>query len=282
MGPGQSKKVMINSHGEMTDLSYWESQWRDKREPGSRHLDVNKRGLKNFANRKFHQLFSWVLNERKGGKLIEIGCGGSSWLPYFASYFDMEITGIDYSPTGCQRAREILKNLNIHGVIMEADLFRPPSEMLNAFDILVSFGVIEHFSDPSVCIRACSEFLREGGLMITVIPNLTGLAGKIQKCIYPVVLNLHALLEKKDLLEAHRSAGLRVLWCDYFMFFNLSVINIELWKKSHPLVGKLTWEVLRGLTGAMWAMELMLPFLLNPNRYTSPHIVCVAQKCSFS
>lgn len=273
---------MINSHGEKTDPSYWESQWKDKKTPTSCHFDVNKHNLRSFAKRKFHQLFSKVLNERKGQRLIEIGCGGSSWLPYFASYFDMEITGIDYSPTGCRRAREILEDLNIQGVIMEADLFRPPSELLNAFDILVSFGVVEHFSDPSVCICACREFLRDGGLMITVIPNLTGLAGKIQKCIDPAVLNLHALLEKKDLLEAHRSAGLRVLWCDYFIFFNLSVINIELWKKRHPLVGKLAWEVLRGLTGAIWAMESMLPFLLNPNRYTSPHIVCVAQKCAFS
>ena len=277
-GLGQSKKVMINSRGEKTDLSYWESQWSEKGQPKSCFLDVDKPQLKNFAIRKFHHLFSSILNGRKGERLIEVGCGGSLWLPYFASRFNMEITGIDYSPTGCNRAREILKRLNIHGEIIETDLFRPPSEMVDAFDVLVSLGVVEHFSDPSACICACGKFLRLGGKMITVIPNMTGLVGKVQKCMSPVVFNVHVPLKKEDLEEAHRSAGLRVLSCDYFMFFNLSVVNMEFWKKSHPLAGKLVWEGLKGFTGAMWAIESVIPFLLKPNRYTSPLIVCVAQK----
>jgi 2-polyprenyl-3-methyl-5-hydroxy-6-metoxy-1,4-benzoquinol methylase len=269
---------MMNLRGEKTDLSYWESQWREKKLSTSCTINVDNYSLKHFASRKFHRLFSGILNDRKGERLIEIGCGGSLWLPYFASFFDMEITGIDYSPTGCNRAREILKSLNIQGAIIETDLFRPPAEIVEAFDVLVSFGVVEHFLDPSVCICACCKFLRQGGMMITVIPNMTGLVGKIQNRISPVVFNLHVPLEKGDLEEAHKSSGLRVLFCDYFMFFNLSVVNMESWKKSHPLAGKLVWEVLKGFTGAMWAMESVLPFLLKPNRYTSPHIVCVAQK----
>ena len=269
---------MINSHGEKIDLSYWESQWKDGRTPTSCHFDPNKHDLRSFAKRRFHQLFSRVLNERKGQRLIEIGCGGSLWLPYFASYFDMEITGIDYSPTGCNQAREILERLNIHGEIIETNLFRPPSEMTDAFDILVSFGVVEHFSDPSLCVRACSMFLKQAGLMITVIPNMVGIMGKIQKCIDGTVYNVHVPLKKEDLEEAHRSVGLSVLSCDYFMFFNLGMVNIEFWKKSHPFLGKLVWKGFRGITGAMWAMESVLPFLLKPNRFTSPNIVCVAQK----
>jgi 2-polyprenyl-3-methyl-5-hydroxy-6-metoxy-1,4-benzoquinol methylase len=275
-------KSMINLHGEKTEISYWESQWGGKRHPKPYHLDINKRNLRNFKVRKFHQLFSMILNDRRGKRLIEIGCGSSLWLPYFASCFDMEITGIDYSPTGCHQAKELLERFNVRGDILEADLFNPPSEMFGKFDIVVSFGVVEHFSDPSVCIHACSKFMRKEGIMITVIPNMIGLVGKIQKCIDPVVFNLHEPLGKEHLENAHKQAGLRVFFCNYFMFFNLGVVNMKFWKQRHPLAGKFAWEVLKGLTGAMWAMESVFPFLLKPNRHTSPHIVCVAQKCAVS
>ena len=213
-GLEQGEKAIMNFRGEKTDLLYWESQWKQKGQRKACHLDVNKRNLRNFGRKGFHKLFFKFLNDSKAGRLIEIGCADSLWLPYFASSFDMEVTGIDYSPTGCDRAREVLKSVNIPGAIVEADLFRPPSNMLDAFDVLVSFGVVEHFSDPSVCICACGKFLHGGGTMITVIPNMTGLVGKIQKFLSPAVFNLHVPLAKEDLKEAHESAGLRVLFCD--------------------------------------------------------------------
>ena len=269
---------MMNWRGEKTDISYWESQWKEKKQRKSTPLDVTQRNLRNFGRRQFHKLFFKFLNDSKGEKLIEIGCGDSLWLPHFASRFDMKVTGIDYSPAGCHRAREVLKSLNIPGTIIESDLFRSPSEMLGAFDVLVSFGVVEHFSNPSVCICACGKFLHQGGTMITVIPNMTGLVGKIQKLISPAVFNLHVPLAREDLEEAHESAGLHVLFCDYFMFFNLTVVNMEFWRKSHPIAGRIAWGVLKGLTGMIWAIESFFPFLLKANHYTSPHIVCVAQK----
>jgi 2-polyprenyl-3-methyl-5-hydroxy-6-metoxy-1,4-benzoquinol methylase len=282
MDKGECDKMMMDLGGEKTDPSYWESQWSERRRPMSCCLDVDSRRLKTFAIRKFHHLFSGILKDTKGKRLIEIGCGGSLWLPYFASRFNVEITGVDYSPSGCDRSREILRGLGIQGEIIEADLFRLPSEMADAFDVLVSFGVVEHFADPSACIHACSKLLRHSGKMITVIPNMAGLVGKIQKRVSKVVFDLHVPLEKEDLERAHRCAGLRIDSCDYFMFFNLGVVNTEPLKKSHPLAGKLVWECLKGFTGAMWAMESALPFLLRPNRYTSPHIVCVAEKSDAS
>jgi SAM-dependent methyltransferase len=49
------------------------------------------------------------------------------------------------------------------------------------YDISFSVGLIEHFDDPSVALRKHVEILKKDGIMLLLIPNLTGLQGKIFK-----------------------------------------------------------------------------------------------------
>jgi len=61
--------------------------------------------------------------------------------------------------------------------IVCGELFGPPPWMQEMFDIVMSWGVIEHFEDTAGCLQACSRFLKPGGTMITVIPNMCGIPG---------------------------------------------------------------------------------------------------------
>jgi len=51
----------------------------------------------------FYKAFSYV--DISDQKLLEIGGGGSAWLPYFAKEFGFEAYGIDYSELGLPTGR---------------------------------------------------------------------------------------------------------------------------------------------------------------------------------
>ena len=83
---------------------YWDDLWLDADLPEA--VNPDKEGLNNYVNREFHGYFKQHIgnhNEKKM-ELLEIGCAGSAWLPYFAKEFSCYVTGIDYSETGCRMA----------------------------------------------------------------------------------------------------------------------------------------------------------------------------------
>ncbi len=211
----------------------------------------------------------------QGEKILEIGCARSIWLPYFAKEFGFEVYGIDYSKVGCQQAKQILENEGVNGEIVCADFFSPPESMLKAFDVVVSFGVLEHFNDSAACMAAFSTFLKPGGLLITNIPNLCGLNGLIQKMINRPVFDIHTPLDKQTLVDIHQMNGLRIISCNYFLFMNLGVLNFENWN------GGLLYRAavrLRSLVNIVaWSLERAVP-LLKSNRCSSPYINCASTK----
>jgi SAM-dependent methyltransferase len=223
-----------------------------------------------------HEFFSQQFSQLPDPttSLLEIGSARSQWLPYFAREFGFAVTGLDYSPAGCDQAREILRRANIPGTVVEADLFHPPPALQNAFDVVVSFGVVEHFDDTSACIRAISRFLKPGGLMITEIPNLAGLGGRLQRVFCPEIHSVHVIMTAQDLEHAHLDAGLHVDSCDYIINGGFSNVNVSCRRDrpGFPLISRLPMV----LTAPFIAMDVAR-FSTPPNRLTSPYIVCVAR-----
>lgn len=253
---------------------YWDKVWRTygiPEEANPRHV-----GLPNYVNRCFHEYFCEVFSSvnTRGKTLLEIGCARSVWLPYFAKEFAFNVYGIDYSEIGCQQTVQILENERVNGKIVCADFFLPPGSMSKAFDVVVSFGVLEHFKDTTACVAAFSKFLKPGGLLITNIPNLSGLNGLIQKMINRAILDIHVPLKRDAFVQAHQINGLRVISCDYFLFINLGVLNVEnlrggFFYKAAPLR---SW-----INEVVWIFERAVPGL-KPNPWSSPYINCVAVK----
>ena len=256
--------------------SYWDFTWEGTLLPEM--IDPYRSDPNHYLDRKFHDFFRRVFldKETKNKKLLEIGCARSIWLPYFAKEFCFKVYGIDYSEVGCQQAMQILSNEGVKGEIVCADFFSPPESTLKAFDVVVSFGVLEHFKDTTACISAFSKFLKPGGLLITNIPNLFGLNGVIQKMINRPIFDIHVPLNRTALMQAHRINGLRVISCDYFLFVNLGVLNFENLKGGLFYKGA---SRLRSLINKVaWVCERAIPIMLKPNRWSSPYINCVAVK----
>lgn len=256
--------------------SYWNHAWENT--PLLKAVDPHARGLNNYVNRKFHEYFcqAFCSMDTRGKRLLEIGCARSAWLPYFGKEFGFKIYGIDYSEIGCQQAMQVLSNEGVQGKVMCADFFSPPESMLEKFDVVVSFGVVEHFEDTAACIKAFSKFLKPNGIMITNIPNMVGLNGLLQKRLHKQIYDIHMLLTKEGLINAHIKAGLEIIQSDYFLPANFSVINIHGWKKRGATY-KVIVHLRSWFSKAVWIAEGYVP-IVRSNWLTSPYINCIAQK----
>jgi 2-polyprenyl-3-methyl-5-hydroxy-6-metoxy-1,4-benzoquinol methylase len=258
---------------------YWDSQWQDGKLP--RAINPRDHTLKNEWALKFDSLFrqSLAAEKREGDapNLIELGCARSTWLPYFSKELGFCVTGIDYSPVGCDQARAILAMEGVEGDVTLADIFSAPPQLLNRFDYVVSLGVVEHFEETDKCLDSCGTFLKPGGTMVTVIPNMNGLVGWLQQWLEPEVYNLHVPLDAEALQRAHEFAGLDVVRCEYFCFSNFGVLNLNRIRQS--FLGLWFSRALNAVSAVTWILERM-GVRLPANKVTSPYVICVSTKAA--
>lgn len=258
---------------------FWNSLWSDGQVPSA--VDPANTQLANWVNRRYHQVFARIFNRSKtlSMSLLEVGCGRSAWLPYFAKEFGFRVCGLDYSPVGCEMARRVLEASNVEAEIVQADLFSPPTRLQDTFDVVVSFGLVEHFDDTSACVSALSRFVKPGGMLITSIPNMVGWNGFLQKVFNRPVYDIHQLIDRGLLKDAHALAGLDVLECDYLLFTNFGVVNLAGISTRTPIgfTKKACLAILARLSMVVWVVEEKT-VTLRANRFTSPYINCIARK----
>lgn len=256
-------------------VAFWDRRWENKPIPGP--INPHIRHLGNHVYRGFHRYFAQLFKKQntRGQKLLEIGCGRSRWLPYFALQFGFDVSGIDYSDVGCETAQAILDKAGVKGRIANADFFAPPEDMLGAYDVIVSIGVVEHFTDTADCIDKFSRFLKPGGLMITQIPNMAGWVGELQKRLDRTVYDVHVPLDDAALARAHREAGLEVQRCDYLLSVNWAVMSFS--KHTSGPIFLIRLALMKAVSMAFWFFE-RAGLRIKPNRKTSPYIICVARK----
>lgn len=200
-----------NSARPITTSGYWDSVWSQGLAADSINPFLNN--PENHFYRKLHAIFLEALgapSQTRGQSLIELGCGGSRWLPYFAAHFGYVVCGLDYSETGVELARANLELSGIGGDIRRGDLFEPPTAWLEQFDVVVSFGLVEHFRNTSEVVVACARYLRPGGLMFTLVPTMRGLDGLAYRVFNPSVYQKHVPQTRDTLTHAHHRAGLVV------------------------------------------------------------------------
>ncbi len=212
----------------------------------------------------------------RGGSLIELGCAHSKWLPYFTRHFGLQVTGLDYVEQGCETSRNMLHAAGVTGTIAHGDVFNPPHDLIGRFDVVYSMGLVEHFESTADAISACAAFAKPDGLIVTIIPNLTGLIGVLQRILDRQVYDKHIVLGPDQLCAAHEAAGLAVLDCRYLLSANFAVVN-------HPAIRPMVLnKVIRGMliaaTLTVWLLEYVLA--IPPSRLMSPYVACVARRRS--
>jgi len=262
--------------GDRAGAAFWNGLWASKassREIGSprlRHWEVQ---FAAFYDRAFS-----LLNGTRGKRLLEIGAGDSGWLPYFVKRWGFDVSGLDYSPVGCERAAALAQKAGVNVTMILADMFDPPAEILGTFDVVTSTGVIEHYENTADVLRALARLLRPGGALVTTIPNIPGLVGWLFRRFNRPVYDIHVPLDVASLRAAHEQAGLELISCDYLMSINLGVLNL-VGLDPGKISTKLKKIMLLGMMAfsrVVWALERVIG-PLPANSYVSPYVAAVAR-----
>jgi 2-polyprenyl-3-methyl-5-hydroxy-6-metoxy-1,4-benzoquinol methylase len=268
----------LNRTDDKAGKDYWDKTWSVLQEPEL--IDATDPSLTNEVNRRLHLFFQRLFSRREvaGKRLLEVGCARSVWLPYFAQMYGLQISGLDYSEDGCRQEEMLLKRAGVEGVVVNADLFQPPTELRHSFDYVITFGVVEHFRDPASCIQALGTYLRTGGILVTLVPNMLGMVGTLQGVFDRDVFEIHVPLDPDGLRHAHEAAGLTVISSDYFLSTDFYVVNIANRRRNalYPIV-RLAYAVFGRLSMGVWWLERYLGEL-RTTRTFSPYVICVAEK----
>ena len=98
----------------------------------------------------------WIQNYIQGGKVLDIGCSDGSFLSFFSEKL-WDRHGIDLTKDALKFARN-RKITTYQGKIWKEDVG-------SNYDLVMMRGTIEHFRDPNVVLKKCSEIFKPGGIM---------------------------------------------------------------------------------------------------------------------
>lgn len=255
---------------------YWDAAWAQEEFPAA--IEPRTASLWGYRDQLLDRAIRDVLGRTPGQTFLELGCARSAWLPYFSKEFGYRVAGLDYSEIGARQTAERLDREGIAGQTRCGDLFSPPADWIGAFDVVAWFGVAEHFDDTAAAIRAASAYLKPGGILLTEIPNLTGVNGWLQKILHKPVYDIHVPLTAPGLARHHADAGLDVLSSHYVVPTDFGVIDLAGhppgWKRAAK--EKLLYA-LRLFSGVVWWLDRRFG-PTRPGRLTGGFIVTAARK----
>lgn len=106
----------------------------------------------------------------KKAKILEVGCGTAFVSLYFAKR-GYEVTCLDINKSILEVAKKNFQKERAKGEFVEGDAEKLPFAK-NTFDMVTSFGLLEHFEDPKIAISEMVRVLKPGGLFFTdIVPN---------------------------------------------------------------------------------------------------------------
>jgi len=128
-----------------------------------------------YLNRKVTMnLGALLLPYCEGGRLLDIGCGNGSYLALMKE-LGWQVAGIETDPVAAEIAGSNLR-IPVHtGTLEDAPLDRA------SFDAVTAIHVLEHVADPLDFIRKACEFLKPGGMLVAVMPNIRSLGHRLFK-----------------------------------------------------------------------------------------------------
>jgi trans-aconitate methyltransferase len=170
------------------------SQTDARVEWNSRTADLEAVEVESVA---FKRLFDHYLPKNPRFRCLEVGAIPGTFLVYLHKRHGYRITGIDFADNesvfhDTMRINGVAQYEFVHGDFLD---YHPA----NTFDVVLSFGFVEHFDDYVTIIQRHCAFVDDDGFVVITMPNFRRL-----QFVY------HALFDRKNLL-----------------FHNLDVMDID-------------------------------------------------------
>jgi cyclopropane fatty-acyl-phospholipid synthase-like methyltransferase len=243
----------------LTDQAYWEQYYKQSK--------TNRNQIESICS-QYDAYWNQLIenNSNKGKKtLIEIGGHPGRYLSYLARKYNLNPTSLDFNSDRskideCMAAFEI-KDYHI----VQADLFKhTPTEL---YDIVISNGFIEHFDNFDEVLDKHMLYLKPGGTMLIMIPNMRGYIKFYKHIADNANFNVHNLkcMSLKVFSDFAERSKLKIISNVYFGTFPFSVhhqLNFfqNIFFQTHRLIFKKIFDKM---------------ILKNPNKMFSSTIIAV-------
>lgn len=271
----------LGDEAQQDDLAgqgYWDAVWR--RRPRQRLVDPRARGVRNHLRREFHAFFVRALGDGRNRALLEVGCADSIWLPYFARELGFCVAGLDYADDGCRKAMVTLREAGVDAPVHHADLFNPPGSFLGRYDVVFTYGLVEHFTDTRSALAALAALCKPGGHLLTLVPNMTSAMGRLQRWLDEPVYRVHVPLSLDALVAAHEGIGLTVEVAERLMSINFGVLTAAA-SSRNPATHLMKHVLHRSLLASMlpiWWLEARGIRWFPTSDALSPYFAVLARK----
>ncbi len=147
------------------------------------------------------------------GSCLEFGCFPGQFLAVFGE-MGYELNGIDLTPRVESDLVQWLRGRNYRvGEILQADVLTYPFK--RQFDVVCSFGFMEHFTDWAKVLARHAELVAPGGHLLITTPNFRGAVPHL----------LHRWLDAENLARHNVEAMNPVAWADCVARAGLKVIE---------------------------------------------------------
>ena len=248
------------NNNEITSQSYWEHYYQN---------NIVNHELNKSLGDIYDKYWTICVNERTKS-VIEIGAFPGRYLAYVAKKFNLYPTGLDFQSDLTQ----IKRNLHASGVfsyeLINEDFLK--WETKKKYDLVLSFGFIEHFKNYNEVIAKHFQLLNKGSKVFFVIPNKRYLR------------KWYGLIADRENLKAH----------------NLEVMSVDIFKRA-AIQNNMEIEVLEYFGPFQYALHgdtpntfrnlvynsfriLFKKFNLNslvvkyPSKIWSSSIICIMKK----
>jgi len=203
----------------------------------------------------------------KNGKCIEIGCYPGNYLIYLGKKFNYEVSGIDKTPY-IERLRPYFEKNDVKIGNIFFDDFSTFSTN-EKYDVVCSFGFIEHFENTEEIIKKHISLLETSGICIISSPNFR----KIQYI-------LHYLLDKQN-MDRHVTDSMNLKrWRTILEENDMEILHCGYYETACFWTDSSNQNYLQKYCSKI--ISIIFTHINNhiyyPNPYSSPHMICISRK----
>ena len=239
--------------GELTQKQHWDAThtdetefWRRKQDSAApaRGIRVVKNSVKKLLGPRFLEhmgsyeeyilwnvIYEKYMPRKEGAKALEVGSAPGDFLVRLSETFKFVPYGVEYSESGVDLNRQIFAEHDISTEnVIHGDFFSDEfhQRYKGRFDIVVSRGFIEHFTDAKAVVQKHADLLAPGGTLIISIPNLIGFNYLLAHAFNKDVIAIHNLdiMRKPVFRSLFDESQFDPQFCDYYGTFNFGLFNV--------------------------------------------------------
>lgn len=156
-------------------------------------------------------LISRYIKNLKSKEVFEIGCFPGGYLNYFAKKGAI-VSGVDLTPRTLEMVEWLKKRNNKVGSIIKQDILNFKTQ--DKYDLVCSFGFIEHFKEWESILDIHDRLLEKNGLLVITCPNFYS----------PIIWLYHRIFDRDNLSKHVFKSMNYQSWIRYLESRNYQII----------------------------------------------------------